>query len=328
MRKIATYFVLLFVAAFTLSSFGKVEITNDNPPTEFELLVQYLEENGNFINTLSPAIIKADEIKENLKNKKYLVLDIRSEAWFEYGHIKNAKNVKGPELLNYFNNDITPADYDKITIVCYSGQSASYYTSLLRLYGFDNVYSLKWGISSWDSELAARYWGKNSIDNAEATLETTANPMPEKGTAMPVLSTGKTDAQEILKTRIEEAFAKPYKEFIVKSPDVFADPAALFIMNYVNKERYDFNHIKGAVQYEPKSLSTDANLFTLPTDKKILVACDTGLSAAYVVAYLHVLGYEVGNLAYGSNSYMNSTLVEKGWNGFSEKEVKDYTLVE
>lgn len=327
MRKIATYFMLLFVVVFTLSSFEKVEKTNDNPPTEFELLVQYLEENGNFINTLSPALIEADEIKENLKNKGYLVLDIRSESWFEYGHIKNAKNVKGPELLNYFTNEITPADYEKITIVCYSGQSASYYASLLRLYGFDNVYSLKWGISSWDSELAARYWGKNSIDNAEIQLESTANPMPEKGN-MPVLSTGKTDVKEILKLRVEEAFAKPYKEFINKTPDVVADPSAFFIVNYVNKERYDFNHLTGAVQYEPKSLSTEANLLTLPTDKKILVACDTGLSAAYVVAYLHVLGYEVGNLAYGSNSYMNSTLVEKGWNGFNEEEVKDYTLVE
>ncbi|MBG7631458.1 MAG: rhodanese-like domain-containing protein, partial [Bacteroidetes bacterium] len=140
MKKVTSYLVLFLVVTTLFSSFKNIETQSDNPPSEFELLVQYLESNGNFINTIAPAIITADEIKENLKNEKYLVLDIRSADWFDYGHIKKSKNVKGPELLNYFETEIDPTTYDKITIICYSGQSASYYTSLLRLYGFDNVY--------------------------------------------------------------------------------------------------------------------------------------------------------------------------------------------
>ena len=310
------------------SSFTSNDKQLNNPPSEFELLVQYLEANGNFMNTASPALISADEVKENLKNNKYLVLDIRSEGWFDYGHIKGAKNVKGPELLNYFENEIEASTYDKIAIVCYSGQSASYYASLLRLYGFDNAYSLQWGISSWAEEFATNTWVKNSKDEFTAQLEKTANAKPEKG-ATPVLTTGKTDAKEILKARIKEAFAKPYKEFIVKSPVAFENPAAYFIVNYNSEDSYNLGHIKGAVQYQPKQcLASTASLYTLPTDKKILVNCNTGLSAAYTVAYLHVLGYEVYNLAYGSNSYMNSTLVEKGLNGWTKEEIKEYPIAE
>ncbi len=56
--------------------------------------------------------------------------------------------------------------------------------------------------------------------------------------------------------------------------------------------------------------------------------CSTGLSAAYVVAYLNLIGYDAGNLAYGANSFMNKTLKEKDWNGFSKKEVNMYPVIE
>jgi len=104
MKKATSYLVLFLVVTTLFSSFKNIEKQVENPPSEFELLVQYLEANGNFINTNSPAIITADEIKENLKNEKYLVLDIRSSDWFDYGHIKKSKNVKGPEVIKLFRN--------------------------------------------------------------------------------------------------------------------------------------------------------------------------------------------------------------------------------
>lgn len=328
MKKSASYLIVFFIAATLLSSFKTNEQKSNINPPEFELLVQYLEENGNFINSdLAPAIILASEIKDNLKNNKYLVLDIRSESWFEYGHIKNAQNVNGPELLNYFETKIDPTTFDKITIVCYSGQSAAYYASLLRLAGYNNVYNLKWGMSSWGNEFAQNIWIKNSTNNFEDQLETTANQMHEKGET-PALETGKIDGKEILKERIEAAFAKPYKEFIVKAEDAFANPSDYYIVNYMDEDKYNFGHIKGAVQYQPKTLLSTTNLFTLPTNKKVLVNCLTGQSAAYTVAYLNVLGYDVANLGYGSNSYMNTVLTEKGWEGFSSVEIQNYPVVE
>jgi len=316
------------VTAFFSSHQITAQNSANDTTSEVELLVQYLETNGDFINTKAPAIILADEIKENLKNKKYLVLDIRSQSWFEYGHIKNAKNIKAAELLNYFQNDIDPANFDKITIVCYSGQSAAYFTGLLRLYGYGNVFNLKWGMSSWDEEFAANVWVKNSKNTHLTGLETTLNAIPETQ-ELPLLNTGKTTGEEILKERITKAFTVPYKTFIVKTDSVFSNPSNYYIVNYVNKEKYNLGHIQGAVNYQPNtSLSSTESLYTLPTNKKVLVSCDTGQSAAYVVAYLNILGYDVANLAYGANGYMNSTLVEKGWNGFTNKEIKNYPIVE
>ncbi len=329
MKKTVKIIVLFFmVTAFFSSHQITAQNSANDTTSEVELLVQYLETNGDFINTKAPAIILADEIKENLKNKKYLVLDIRSQSWFEYGHIKNAKNIKAAELLNYFQNDIDPANFDKITIVCYSGQSAAYFTGLLRLYGYGNVFNLKWGMSSWDEEFAANVWVKNSKNTHLTGLETTLNAIPETQ-ELPLLNTGKTTGEEILKERITKAFTVPYKTFIVKTDSVFSNPSNYYIVNYVNKEKYNLGHIQGAVNYQPNtSLSSTESLYTLPTNKKVLVSCDTGQSAAYVVAYLNILGYDVANLAYGANGYMNSTLVEKGWNGFTNKEIKNYPIVE
>lgn len=329
MKKITSYLVFLFITTALLSGFKSTAQDNlDTPNSEFGLLVQYLEENGNFINTEAPAIILADEIKENLTNKKQLVIDIRSESWFAYGHIKNAVNVAAPELLNYFETKITPSNFDKITIVCYSGQSAAYYASLLRLSGYNNVFNLKWGMSSWATEFAENIWVKNATNNIANKLQTTPNEMLAIG-QLPMLKTGKADAKEILKERVKGAFTKPYSEFIVKADSVFKNPSDFYIVNYVNEEKYNLGHIEGAVRYEPKaSLSSTANLYTLPANKKVLVNCNSGQSAAYVVAYLHILGYDVSNLGYGSNSFMNKTLVEKGWDGFSTKEIKNFPIVE
>ena len=80
-----------------------------------------------------------------MKDSKFHIIDIRSDSWFEYGHIKGAANVKSADLLTYFESTINPADFDKIVLVCYSGQSAAYYSSLIRIAGYDNVYSMKWG---------------------------------------------------------------------------------------------------------------------------------------------------------------------------------------
>jgi len=89
------------------TSYSKNKLTIDNVKEEnsgpeFEILTNYLEKNGNYIYTSSPSIILASEINENLKNDKYLVVDIRNSDWYGYGHIKNSKNVNPADLLSFF----------------------------------------------------------------------------------------------------------------------------------------------------------------------------------------------------------------------------------
>lgn len=333
MKKLSIFLVAFLIStAALLSSFtnknDNVNQPSQTPTDEFEILVNYLEANSNFINTDAGLIIPADDVKKNMKNPKYHVIDIRSDSWFDYGHIKDAANVNAEDLPAYFESTITPADYEKIVLVCYSGQSAAYYSSLLRLAGYDNVYSMKWGMSSWRVDFADNSWNKNITDDFADKLEIIENAKPEKG-AHPSLNTGKTDAKEILKARLAKVFETPYKEYILKSEDVFGNPGNYYVVNYWDQDKYKSGHITGAVQYQPQSsLSTTADLYTLPTDKKVAVYCSTGQSAAYVTAYLNLLGYEVGNIGYGANSFMNKVLKEKEWDAFSKKEINMFPVIE
>ena len=295
--------------------------------TEFDNLVTYLQTDNNFINgDLTTMLIDASEVKDNIKNEKYLVVDIRSDSWFEYAHIKNARNVAAAELLNFFKNDITPSNYDKIIIVCYSGQSAAYYASILRLAGYNNVYSMKFGMSSWRMDFAENAWLKNVKNDYAKKLETTENARPEKG-AEPVLNTGKTEPKEILDARLTDIIAKPYSDFIIKPEDVFANPGDYYIVNIATADDYNKGHIPGAVLYGPGCLASEKGLLTLPADKKIAVYDMTGQQAAYVVAYLNLLGYNVGNIAYGNNGFMNDELKDHK-DGFTKKQVNTYPVVE
>ena len=310
------------------SSANIVTKPNSDAPDEFETLVKYLEENSNFIANDAFPIINADDVKSNLKNPKYHIIDIRSDSWFDYGHIKGAVNLKAEDLLSYFENTIKPKDFEKIVLVCYSGQSASYYAGLLRIAGYDNVYSMKWGMSSWREDFAENAWLKNIDSSHDSDMETAENPKPEAGNH-PQLNTGKIEANDILKARLTELFKLPYSDFIIKPTDVFENSNTYFIANYTKKENYDLGHIAGSVDYIPgASLTSTTDLFTLPTDQKIVVYGETGLKTAYVVAYLNVLGYNVGNLAYGANGFMNNKLKHQNMDAFTKKDINMYPVIE
>jgi rhodanese-related sulfurtransferase len=326
--KASKYFLMLFFVS--LAAFSNTIINSDqpiqDPPDEFTTLAKYLENNVNFIKGDFP-IVDADEIKKNLKNEAYLVIDIRTDSWFEYGHIKNAANVPAAELLSYFESKINPADFEKIVVVCYSGQSAAYYSSLLNIAGYNNVYSMKWGMSSWREDFADS-WVNNSKSDLEDKLETTPNTKPVLGDH-PIISTGKAEDKAILKARLQELFEVPYKDFILKSEDVFAKPQDYFVVNYGKKDNYGVGHIPGAVLYdEGTSLKLDTDLLSLPKDKKVALYTTTGQEAAYLLGYLNVLGYKTGNVAYGENAFMNNLLKKNGGDAFSTREINMFPVIE
>jgi len=329
MKKSAFTIVGFLCLLMFLQSFKTVNTSPVNPPDEFEILVKHLETSLNYLNTTDgSAIVSAKEIFENIKNKRYLVIDLRRDDYFDDGHIKGSKNIKAANLLKFFKNKVTPEKYDKVIVTCYSGQSAGYYASLLRMYGFKNAYSMNWGMSSWGKAYAERMWTRRSTDDFKSEVESTDNSKATKG-ARPTLSTGKTTAEAILKARIEHLFTVPYKSYITKAPAFFEARNDFYLINYWDKTNYDTLHIKGAVHYAPQtSLTSTTDLYTLPLDKKIVMYDGTGQKTAYAIAYLNVLGYEVNNLAYGANRVMNSTLLEKGagWDAFSTKEIHSYPV--
>jgi len=299
----------------------------ETSPDEFEMLLNYLESNGDYINSeFCPAMIDAKVVKERIDRPDFLVIDIRKPEDYKQGHISNARNVKYYDIINYFENKINPDNYAKIVLVCYSGQSASYLTSLLNMLGYDNVYAMKFGMSSWNNKNAKNYWLKNISSKYSDKLETTNHPKNAPG-KYPELYTGENEGEKILHKQAEMILQDPFKARLIGVDEVFNHPEKYYIINYWPKEKYLAGHLPEAIQYTPKkSLSSDTFLNTLPTDKPIVIYCYTGQHASMVAAYLNLLGYDARILKYGANSFMHDKLVQNKWHPFTRKKIYNYPL--
>lgn len=308
---------------------------DDNPTepeqkiNEAQVLVEYLEANGDYLNTSNPAIISAADTRAlQLSNpSKLLVIDIRSAADFtSKGYIEGAKQVDLKNLVEYMKT-ANSANYEKVVIACYSGQTAGYATALLRLLGYSNVFSLKFGMSSWNSDVA-NSWTPN-IGNNYTSFVTTSTAKAAKG-ELPILSTGKTTGKEILEERIKAllATADPFGDAKIAWNTVTGNISNYYIVNYWSAAHYSLGHINGAIQYEPKvDLKFAANLKTLPTNKEIVVYCYTGQTSASTAAILRVLGYNAKSLLFGVNIMNYDWMGTQGMTQWKTTEAKQYPFV-
>lgn len=329
MKKLNYLFLIsfLFLAVF-ISSCEK----DDPAPAvnESEVLATYLESTDSplkkdFVNTDMPTIIGAAEVKTLNETNQVYIIDIRSAADFATGHIKNAHNVLFADLLTHVKAlDLT--SYTKVAIVCYTGQTAAYGASLLRLMGYDKVFSMKWGMCSWHSDFAGKWNTAISTGNAFASQFTATATAKGVAGAMPTLSTGKTTGQEILEARINSLLTEGFAAASVTNQVVFGNLAGYYIVNYWPADQYaDPGHIPGAIQYTPKaSIKLSADLKTIPAASPVAVYCYTGQTSAFLVAYLRLLGYDAKSILYGTNGMIYDKMVEKNMTFFSAAQIMGY----
>ncbi len=306
MRKTRFIFLSALFALIVVSSCKKEE-----PIVEARVLIDHLESTIDPISFMPSIITAADLQSANVLDQVYII-DIRAAADYATGHIENAVNVAAGDILDHVEStDLS--GYEKIAVVCYSGQSAAWATSLLRLKGYDNAYSLKFGMASWHVDCAGSW--NNSVSNMYYTqFETTANDKGAEGD-LPELSTGFETAEEILDARVDEILGEGFTPAGISASDVFANLDDYYIINYWPADQYaDPGHVPGAIQYTPKaSLTTDTDLLTLPTDKTVVVYCYTGQTSAYVAAYLRVLGYDAKSLKFGANGMIYDNMPASKW---------------
>jgi len=298
--------LLLVISLFAFLNGCKEKSTEPEKIDETQVLLEYLEgTDGGYINSTScPAIISASEVYTYLQNNpnKIYIIDVRDSATFvNKGHIAGAHRVDIPKVLDHIKT-LNTSSYDKIVIVCYAGQSAGYVTSLLRLMGYNNVFSLKYGMSSWHQIFAEGYWLAN-IGNSRAAQFTTTPASKNQPGNLPVINTGKKTGPEILEARVRELLNAGWDPARISHSGVFTNLNSYYIVNYWPVDHYNQGHIPGAVQYTPRAdLKSSTYLKTLPTDKPIVVYCYTGQTSAQVVGFLRVLGYDAKSLIYGTNA--------------------------
>ena len=314
MKKINLFVLaLLCVPVLLLSSCDRGdEINPENPILQpaFEVMKKHMVENDlDLSNILSgpggevkfvagaPAAADLDAFLN-----KYTILDIRSLEAFNTSHIQGAKNVAFADIL-------TEADAasKRVLVVCYTGQTACYATSLLRLSGHADAQALKWGMSGWNSETAGS-WNKNTGDEAKGHGNWAAHSEPDVLTFEdPLLDIYSTDGADILRQRVEAVVAGGFKT--ASGTDVLNSPENYFINNYFGDTDYgNFGHIKDAFRVK-EELKLDGDGYKgLDSDKnaKVITYCYTGQTSAVISAWLQVLGYDAYSMTFGMNGIYHS----------------------
>jgi rhodanese-related sulfurtransferase len=328
MKKMRILMLGILAVTLMVTSCTKEEAVNES-----QVLVEYLESPESplmkdFVNTDMPTIMAASEVKTMNETNQVYIIDIRSAADFALGHIANAHNVAVADILTHIKG-VDLAGYTKVAIVCYTGQTAGFAASLLRLMGYDKVFSMKWGMCAWNADFAGKWKTTVAAGNTYASQFTTTATARAAAGELPVLTTGKTTGQEILEARVAAVLAEGFTPASVTNKAVFDNLAGYYIVNYWPAAQYaDPGHIPGAVQYEPKvSIKLSADLKTLPANKPIAVYCYTGQTSAFMAAYLRLLGYDAKSLLYGSNGMIYDKMVTAKMTTFNDAQIMGYEYV-
>lgn len=298
---------------------------------ETSLLLKDLKENGDYVNSkMFPSLIKASIVHESL-GKNILVIDLRSSKLFSEGHINGAVNKKFEELPAYFETSIKPFEFDKIILVSEDGQVSSYTTSLLRLMGYGNVYSMRWGMSAWNSKYAEDGWLRDVSGKYETNLENKVNERPA-AIGMPEIMTGLTTGAEIGSSRFKKLFEEGTGNILITADEVFSNPQKYYVINLERKDKYEDGHIPGAVRYKPEgTLGFIDEMASIPVDKPIVVYCGTGHNSGFATAYLRLFGYDARTLKYGNNGFMYDKMVKQktalSWLPFTKEDVNNFEVV-
>ena len=217
------------------------------------------------------------------------IMDIRSAKDFGDAHITGAHNVAFTDILT------AAASADKpILVVCYTGQTACYATSLLRLYGFEDTQALKWGMSGWNATFDK--WTANCKEQTTTSnWNSTANA--SGSFSAPAWTSSTTDGASLLKERVEATVAAGFKK--VSGADVLASTGDYYVNNYFSEPHYvGFGHVNGAVRESPLLID---NFNTLDNSGKVVTYCYTGQTSAVITAYLNVCGFDAYSLLFGIN---------------------------
>ena len=313
-------------------------LTGDlNPVGE---MLYYFESNGDFANsTNAPALIQAEVVFANLNN--FLIIDIRPATEFEGGHIENSLNVQTDSLFQFVESHYD-LNYQKIVLISKNGHSSSYFSCLLRLAGFENVYTLEYGMASWNADFADEWFSK--LGDHSGIINWTNNPFPKNEfTELPQLIFERPEEplEKRVASRIKEIISKGFN-----SGEVYYSSLPSFMNKYpiCYGKSYLYNARKNYIFEElghPEDTRSyiDAPLFefrsykylqTLPNTGEIFLYDYNGQYAASITAYLRVLGYDVRMLKFGANQLFYSRMIDDPeLNGliFSSQKIRNYPYV-
>ncbi len=308
---------------------------NISPPLTGELnstaeLLVYFETLGDFANSeFAPALIDAEEVNANLND--YLIIDVRENIDFITGHINGAVNVVSDSLYVFMEN-LDHTIYEKIILVSKNGHASAYYTCLLRLSGFNNVFTLNFGMASWHIDFAGEW-----INAREDLDDFTDEQFPKNDfTDLPMLNFSNPSASIEEKARerilllLDTGFnnTEVYRNsFILFENDLLVCYGTSMLYS---SKLYGIGHKVGTIHYMSSplyDLRSVNYLQTLPTDKTILIYSFNGQLSACITAFLRTLGYDAITLQYGANQIFYTRMIinpELSVYAFDNTDIKNF----
>ena len=321
---------VIFAALFTTAC--KKDDPKDKPPVEenknFATLKTYMTANhldltdvigtgNNKFIVKAEAVHTANTDADNAND--FYIIDLRSAADYTTGHIENSVNSTLVDVIT------KATGHNKIAVLCYTGQTACYAVTALRLSGFSTAKAIMWGMSGWSGENGTDKWTPNVGDAGTNSSNWAAAPgdlATITNFGDPVITTTATDGAGILQERVAKLLADGFKA--VGNADVLASPSDYFINNFwAEGDVEHYGHIKTAFRIKPLSLAGN-QYQNYDTDKKVVTYCWTGQTSAIVTSYMRVIGYNAFSLKFGANSMIHTALNTHKW---SSAQSKKYPVV-
>ncbi len=305
--------VFLLLALLLAVGFAGCSKDEDNGgatgPTATDYYADIADIGIQYFNTGTKNITAAALYEDMTNDVELFIIDYRSADHFALGHIEGAHNWAIGDLMD--NLGEIPAGA-KVINVCYTGQTASQATAILRLLDYD-AYNLLWGMCGWTSDESVNL-GKWNVQPGGQTLSTDATPATTTYEVPEALSEATTVGDAIME--LADAYYEGGTKNIsaasvfelLNDGDDSNDP---YVVNYWPESQYLLGHIPGAYMVEPGTLSLDV-LATLPTDRQIVVYCYTGQTSSQLTPFLRVLGYDVYSMLFGINSITDDPTVTGG----------------
>jgi rhodanese-related sulfurtransferase len=358
--KIFFLFISILFIVTNISCIENNLILESTPETnDFLYVASFLETQRNYITSpIFPAEVSADEVFSNLEN--YLIIDIREKTNFDEGHIPNSVNVSPTSLIDFLDSEETSI-YSRIIIVSLTGQKSAYVTTLLRLLGNNNIFSLKFGLGYWNSKYSEA-WIKSKSTSPNVIFYRRNYP-PNKINSMTdfpnsqfedkdldvddkiysraqLLLNESVENFEITIEEFESKFDIKYRSYSNCNILFFGDAD---IFNYVYKffisiRRYGLYNDgyvldnsftlrpDGAMQFDNEKISLNKYLLSIPTAKVIYVYSVNGQESAAITAFLNILGYNAKSIRFGAHSMYSSFFYDRsivGYKWISENSIKE-----
>lgn len=226
-----------------------------------------------------------------------VIIDIRSQADYEAGHVKGAINVPwGPAIAQ----SLTQVPKDKeVMVYCYTGQTAGQ-----AVIAYNAA-----GIPARSVNLGFKL-GISKVEGYDSVNETAVNAFGDDTYPVePVVQEAVTAYFDGLAALKDTTYAS-YK---ISEDDlntmIQANDSSIYILSVRKAEDFAKAHIQGANNIPFGKAMLD-DLSSLPMDKKIVVYCYTGQTAGQATAALRYLGYDAVSLNGGMGTGANAPM---GW---------------